>query len=211
MFGNAIWHQARDNEWAPLWGPSSLRSGALPVMPVANDAIRASAGQQRSAPRSSHSSSGHSRNSRNHYTAWGRQRLPQRRQAPRKGRFAPVPALRVGRRGDKSERYLLHNTLTPLKKRGSRCQVPQYCRFQRNQKLVRTFCYSSLDRERLRRREKARAVRRRGPLQALAEQSLRRQNVHDLQRVRIDDQELIADYDILEAAIFRDDGHDLRR
>src|SRR6202035_1264370 len=42
-------------------------------------------------------------------------------------------------------------------------------------------------------------------------ETLRRQDGDDLQRVRIDDQELIADQDIFEATVFRNDGHDLWR
>ena len=60
-------------------------------------------------------------------------------------------------------------------------------------------------------REEARAVLRRGLPLVFAERALRRQDGDDFQRVRIDDQELIADQDVLEAAVFRNDGHDLRR
>src|SRR6202044_1681372 len=55
------------------------------------------------------------------------------------------------------------------------------------------------------------AGRRRGLSVSSAERTLRRQDGDDLQRFRIDDQELIADHDILEAAVFRNDGHDLGR
>src|ERR1700693_1842335 len=44
-----------------------------------------------------------------------------------------------------------------------------------------------------------------------AERTLRRQDGDDFPRVRINDQELIADQNILEATVFRNDGHDLGR
>src|ERR1700688_655987 len=44
-----------------------------------------------------------------------------------------------------------------------------------------------------------------------AERTLRRQDSDDFQRVRINDQELIGDQNILEATVFRTDGHDLAR
>src|ERR1700676_5644132 len=60
-------------------------------------------------------------------------------------------------------------------------------------------------------REEARAVLRRGLPLVFAERALRRQDGDDFQRVRIDDQKLIADQDILEATVFRNDGDDLGR
>src|SRR5580698_8150648 len=58
--------------------------------------------------------------------------------------------------------------------------------------------------------KKARAVTRRG-LHLESCRTLDRQDVDDLKRIRVDDQELIADDDVVKAAIFRNDCHNVDR